>query len=59
MKHYNIFYKNKKVNNKPISDEKIKIMLDNAKNNMVALEYKSNIVNVPLSDIRIIKCIIV
>jgi hypothetical protein len=59
MKHYNIFYKNKKVNNKPISDEKIKIMLDNAKNNMVALEYKSNIVNVPLSDIRIIKCVIV
>jgi hypothetical protein len=59
MKAYNIFYKNYKLNNLPINQEKLDKMLKNCKNNMVKIVLGSDVKDVPLDSIKIIKCTIV
>lgn len=59
MKNYNIFYKNKKLNSSPIKDITLNKMLENSKNNIVKLQIDSNVIHVPLNEIKIVKCIVV
>lgn len=59
MKHYNLFFKNAKINDKPINEEKLVELLNNSKHGIVRIKDKSNFVDLPVNKIKFIKCTIV
>ena len=61
MKHYNIYYRNNKINNYPISEKELK---DNIINNTDKFIYKKDIITSKINkinknDIHIVECIVV
>jgi len=61
MKHYNIYYRNSKINNYPISEKELK---DNIINNTDKFIYKKDIITnkinkINKNDIHIVECIVV
>ena len=61
MKHYNIYYRNNKINNYPISEKELK---DNIINNTDKFIYKKDIISnkinkINKNDIHIVECIVV
>ena len=61
MKHYNIYYRNNKINNYPISEKELK---DNIINNTDNFIYKKDIITnkinkINKNDIHIVECIVV
>jgi ribosomal protein S3AE len=59
MKVYNIFYKNKKINNSELKEEQVQEIIKNCKNGMIRLNIDNNINDVPLRQLQIVKCTIV
>ena len=60
MKHYNIYYRNNKINNYPISEKELK---DNIINNTDKFIYKKDIITnkinkINKNDINIVECIV-
>lgn len=56
MNYYNLYYKSKKLNSKPASEESVKEIM---KQNIVRKKLYNGMENIPTKDIRIVKCIIV
>lgn len=56
---YNIFYKNQKINNKPINIEKLNEIQNNIRNGVIKVMKGDEIIDIPYKDVKIIKCIIV
>lgn len=56
---YNIFYKNQKINNKPLNIEKLNEIQNNIRNGVIKIMKEDEIIDIPFKDVKIIKCIIV
>lgn len=56
---YNIFYKNQKINNKPLNIEKLNEIQNNIRNGVIKVMKEDEIIDIPFKDVKIIKCIIV
>jgi hypothetical protein len=59
MKTYNIFYKNRKINSKPLKPDDLDKITKFAKNGVINYFINNEITQIPLKDIRIIKNILV
>lgn len=59
MKYYNMYYKNNKINNRPLTDDDLKTIYSSKKYIIKHNTLSGNNEQIPLSEVRLIKTIII